>query len=106
MVNVGNTNCPRCGGNLRRYDVVKGVLLSRYCVRKYIFVERYICTVCKSIHRALPDNVLPYKRYKKEVITGVVYGYITCETIGFEDYPCETTMIRWKTASRKFLTPL
>lgn len=106
MVNIGSDNCPRCGGNLRYYDTVKRILLGKYGVSKYIFVERYICTVCKSIHRVLPDNVLPYKRYEKEVVTGVVYGYITCETIGFEDYPCDTTMQRWINTSRNFPTPL
>lgn len=26
----------------------------------------------------------------------VLEGLITCETLGFEDYPCEMTMIRWR----------
>ena len=106
MVKVGSDNCPRCGGNLRYYDTVKRVLISRYHVKRYIYIERYICILCGAVHRAMPDNVAPYKKYEKDVVSGVICGYITCETIGFEDHPCETTMIRWKTASRKFLTPL
>ena len=30
------------------------------------------------------------------IIIGVIEGLITCETFGFEDYPCEMTMIRWR----------
>ena len=32
-----------------------------------------------------------------KIIDGVIEGLITCDTVGFEDYPCELTMIRWKT---------
>lgn len=39
---------------------------------------------------------VPYKQYEAEVIIGVLEGFITCETIGFEDYPCEMTMVRWQ----------
>jgi hypothetical protein len=44
----------------------------------------------------LPDYLFPYKQYEREVIIGVMDGYITPETIGYEDYPCEMTMKRWK----------
>lgn len=39
--------------------------------------------------------VFPYKQYEAELISGVVEGLITAETLGFEDYPCESTMKRW-----------
>lgn len=41
--------------------------------------------------------IYPYKQYESEIIDGVIEGLITCDTVGFEDYPCELTMIRWKT---------
>ena len=47
-------------------------------------------------YRELPELIFPYKQYEAEVIIGVLEGFITCETIGFEDYPCEMTMVRWQ----------
>lgn len=52
--------------------------------------------MCGCIHRNLPDYIYPYKQYEAEIIDGVVEGFITCDTIGFEDYPCEMTMFRWR----------
>ena len=62
----------------------------------WIEIERFRCPVCGQIHRELPDYIFPYKQYEAEVIRGVLEGFITCETYGYEDYPCEMTMIRWR----------
>ena len=35
---------------------------------------------------------------------GVLEGLITCETLGFEDYPCEMTMIRWRLSPPKLFS--
>lgn len=51
---------------------------------------------CQTLHRELPDFIFPYKQYEAEVIQGVLEGFITTETSGYEDYPCEMTMVRWK----------
>jgi hypothetical protein len=52
----------------------------------------------------LPDFIFPYKQYEADIIIGVIEGLITCDTLGFEDYPCEMTMIRWRLLSpRLFL---
>lgn len=47
--------------------------------------------------------MLPYKQYEAEVIIGVLEGLITCETLGFEDYPCEMTMSRWIAQEQQLL---
>ena len=49
-------------------------------------MRRLQCTRCGSVHRELPELIFPYKQYEAEVIIGVLEGFITCETIGFEDY--------------------
>ena len=56
------------------------------------------------LHRELTELLFPYKQYESEVITGVLEGLITCETIGFEDYPCEMTMLRWLSQKPYLLT--
>jgi hypothetical protein len=55
------------------------------------------------MHRELPDYILPYKQYEIEVIMGVLEGLITCETLGYEDYPCEMTMFRWLSQKAQLL---
>lgn len=53
--------------------------------------------MCGSVHREIPEFIFPFKRYESEVIYGVIEGFITPDILGYEDYPCEQTMIRWKT---------
>ena len=95
MVNDTGMVCPICGGILKYHDRVRRILRSKGRASDYIQVRRMRCTKCGSIHRALPKFVIPYKQYEAEVINGVLEGYITPDTIGYEDYPCEATMARW-----------
>ena len=53
--------------------------------------------------RELGGLFFPYKQYEAEVIFGVLEGLITCETLGFEDYPCEMTMLRWLSQKAQLL---
>lgn len=88
--------CPNCGGKLKYYDSVKRMIKTRRGVKDYIKIRRLKCRRCERIHRELPRNVKPYKHYESDIIEGVQEGFITPDTIGFEDYPCETTMYRWR----------
>lgn len=55
---------------------------------------------CGVLHRELTEEILPHKHYEADIIFGVIEGLITPETLGFEDYPCEMTMLRWKNMVR------
>ena len=88
--------CQICGTTLKYYDSVSRIVRSRARKTDYVKVPRFRCPHCGEIHRKLPENILPYKQYEAEIIRGVIEGLITCETYGFEDYPCEMTMMRWK----------
>lgn len=81
-------------------DHVKRIVKTKYGKCDYISVPRFVCPECREIHRHLPDDILPYIHYEKEIVSGVLEGWITSDTLGFEDYPCEMTMLRWRT-SRK-----
>ena len=61
----------------------------------WLNVKRFRCKMCHKIYRKLPDFIFPYKHYDARIITAVLAGKITYETIDFEDYPCEMTMKRW-----------
>lgn len=87
--------CPNCGGELKHYDSVKRVVKERRGVKKQVKLRRLRCSECGKLHRELPETLLPYKHYESEVIKGVRDGHITPETLGFEDYPCAMTMMRW-----------
>lgn len=99
MIMTNESSCPKCGGNLKHYDSVQRIVRTKYRLTSYVEVRRLRCQKCGAIHRELPKDILPYKQYELEVILGVIDGLITSETLGFENYPCEMTMNRWR--SRK-----
>ena len=100
---IGNVStCPVCGGNLKHYDKVLRIIRTKGgCIQK-IKIRRLKCIMCNKIHRELPLFIIPYKHYIASIIEGVLEGYITPDTIGFEDYPCEVTMMRWWNAKNTY----
>lgn len=96
MIINNQSACPRCGGRLKRYDRVKRIVRTKYGKKKELTLRRFRCITCRSVHRELPTTIFPHKQYEAEIITDVLKGIITCETPGFEDHPCEMTMIRWR----------
>ena len=88
--------CVKCGGKLKYYDSVPRIVRTKGRKTVWIRVHRLKCLRCGKLHRELPDFLVPYRQYEIEIIKGVVEGFITCETYGFEDYPCEMTMRRWR----------
>lgn len=103
-VNIGNIKvCSNCGSDMKYYDKVSRIVRSKNRKTKWIKVERFRCPYCGCIYRNLPDNIFPYKQYEAEIIRGVLEGFITSETIGYEDYPCEMTMFRWKAHKSQLL---
>lgn len=87
--------CPICGGELTYYDKVKRILRTKGNVKQIVIIRRMKCLKCKSVHRELPDYIMPYKHYEASIVKGVKEGSITSNMIEYEDYPCEATMIRW-----------
>lgn len=88
--------CPKCGGEIQRYGKVRRKVLTKYRNSKWITVQRYRCKSCGHVWRDLPDDILPYKQYEREMIEGVREGLIDSDILGFEEYPCEMTMRRWR----------
>ena len=80
MVSKAESTCPRCGGCLKYYDSVQRIVRTKNRKSEFVRIRRLHCQVCGAFHRELPDFIFPYKQY---------------ETLGFEDYPCEMTMLRW-----------
>lgn len=100
MVSNDVSTCPKCGGQLKYYDCVERIVRTKGRKTWKIPLRRLRCDRCGAVHRELPELIFPYKQYEAEVIIGVLEGFITCETIGFEDYPCEMTMFRWTATMR------
>ncbi len=96
MIIKGETNCPNCGKELKYYDNVSRIIITKHRKIRHIKIKRYQCVKCNNFHREIPEDILPYKHYESEIITGVIEGLITSDTLGFEDYPCEMTMQRWR----------
>lgn len=103
MVAMDVSICPKCGGVLKHYDNVKRIVRTKRRKTWKIPMRQLRCAGCGALHRELPELIFPYKQYEAEVIVGVLDGLITCETLGFEDYPCELTMIRWKSQEQQLM---
>ena len=86
MISDSKSTCPKCGGQLKYYDTVKRIVRTKYGVKNKVDIRRFRCQKCSAMHRELPDFIFPYKQYEAEIIIGVLEGFITCETLGFEDY--------------------
>lgn len=95
MVIGNSSNCPRCGGELKHYDKVERIVRTKGRETNRVKIRRLRCISYGMIHRELPQSIVPYKQYSADVISGVVEGHITPDTLGYEDYPCEVTMLRW-----------
>lgn len=91
--------CSVCGRKLKYYDSVPRLIRTKNRETRTVRVKRFRCKCCNKIHRMLPKYIFPYKQYEIEIIRGVLEGFITCETFGYEDYPCEMTMARWRSSS-------
>lgn len=96
MVYINWNACPKCGGKLKYYDSVQRRVRTKGRAVELLEVRRLRCAACGALHREIPDSIFPYKQYEAEVIRGVLEGLITPETLGYEDYPCEMTMSRWR----------
>lgn len=96
MISEGVSNCPTCDGELKHYDSVYRIVREGDRKKKKILIRRLKCKKCGQIHRELPVYLMPYKHYTVDVIYGVLKGYISPYTYGFEDNPSEATMKRWR----------
>lgn len=96
MVKKENDICPKCGGQLQSRGSVKRLVRYKNGEKILVKVKRYSCKDCKSWHRVLPNYLIPYKHYPKEVIKGFVEGTLTNDILEFEDYPVDITVKRWK----------
>lgn len=96
MIREHDKVCPDCGGVFHPYGTTKRLVRGKRGESKIIFIKRYKCRSCNKVHNLIPYSITPYLRYDNEVISGVIEGFITSDTLGFENYPCELTMKRWK----------
>lgn len=88
--------CKYCGGQVKHRDYTNRIVKSTGGKTSIIKIERVICIKCGRLSRVLPDNIEPYKHYDKDIIDGVKEGIIGSDTYGYENFPSENTMKRWK----------
>lgn len=96
MVDVEALYCPRCGGVLKHYDMVRRIVRTGGGVIVWFKIERVFCKECGSTHRRLPPYLSPYKQYSAKIIYGFISGQISIFDLEYEDYPCEGTVKEWK----------
>ncbi len=89
--------CPYCEGHMEYRDSVKRILRKEGGQKHWMVIRRLKCKNCNSLHRELPDCLLPYKHYETEIISGVLDGIVTPDDPDSENYPCVETMLLWLT---------
>lgn len=95
MVNKKDEFCPYCNGDLqpRGYIWRKIRIENGKIARRKIF--RKSCKKCGRWHRVIPDDIIPYKQYRKDIIEGFISKQLSNEELEFEDFPCDITIKRW-----------
>lgn len=96
MITNDITLCPQCGGALKATGKVKRIIKKKSGVIEWFYIRRLLCVRCGKVHREIPNYIVPYKHYEKEIIQSVINDLITPDDLEYEDYPCEMTMKRWK----------
>lgn len=99
MVKTGERICPNCGGELRGYDHVRRTIRLGDDEKRTDILLRLKCSECGKVHREIPDYIEPYKQYEKDTIEGFIEDDLDNTILGYEDYPCEMTIKRWKNGS-------
>ena len=87
--------CPDCGEELRYRDRRRRVHRLAGGRKEYYLIRRLYCSHCRKLHVELPDCMVPHKHYDAGIITDVLDGKITQDSLECEDYPCAATMVRW-----------
>ena len=101
MIHDNNAVCPKCGGELKYYDSVERIVRTDFGKRYWIKIERMICTDCHSTHRVIPNILMPYKHYEKEIIKGFVDRSKSSYDLRYEDYPSESVVNEWRRTQNK-----
>lgn len=94
--------CKRCKSPLIKYGTVKRKIRIENGDSIYIKIQRWKCNKCGTIERELPDCIIPYKQYRKDIIEGFRQGSFSTDDIPFEDYPSDVTIKAWLTNSLLF----
>lgn len=89
-----------CGGcfiPLKHYDKVKRIVKLDGGYKTTIILNRMYCPRCKQTKRILPDYLIPYKHYSKDVIL----KYLDVDINDYYgDYPSDWTILRWQKENR------
>ena len=101
MIKKGETTCPKCGGKLKYYDSIRRLVKGSNGRKYFITIDRYICKKCHSTHRVIPDKLLPYKHYEKDIIRGFIEGEKSSYDLEYEDYPSESVINEWIRTQKK-----
>lgn len=87
--------CPLCQNPLHYRGQKKRVMKQEGGKKQWLVIRRFKCCSCHSLHKELPDCLVPYKHYQADIISGVLDGIVTPDDLDCEDYPCLDTMLLW-----------
>lgn len=88
--------CNRCGCRMAGYDHVIRKVKVEFGKTIEIRVPRAKCPNCGRVKRILPNEILPYKQFRRDIVIGFMDGTKSYYELEYEDYPCEVTVKRWR----------
>lgn len=95
MVGKNIDICPYCGGPLQPRGYIWRRIKKENGKKSRVKILRKSCKNCGKWHRVIPDNIIPYKQYTKDIIEGFAASKLNNDMLEFEDYPCDITVKRW-----------
>ena len=88
--------CPHCECPLSLRDHRKRIWRREGGKKAWLMLGRYKCKECQRLHIGLPEFLAKYKHYDNRVIEDVLDEVVSEDDPGYEDHPCEMTMMRWR----------
>ena len=88
VISEEDTICPACGSPLCRRDKKRRVHKEAGGTKRWFIINRLKCKnpKCGKLHNELPDGIVPYKHYGREIIEDVVDDVIDSDALGTESY--------------------
>lgn len=91
VVTATEESCPCCNGKMKVRDTRKRKVIMSDGKEQIFCLRRLKCIECGSVHLEVPDLIIPYKHYAKQVIICAVLSE------SLLDCPAEdSTIYRWK----------
>lgn len=69
--------CPRCSHLTSYYDSVSRLVREERGMKNWVEIQRNHCLACGHYFRVLPETMVRFKHYRRDIIEGFVSGRLS-----------------------------